>query len=73
MDLSPEMREHLNTYVGGFLQYARLHPDLSFELTLIGCGLAGYRPDQIAPMFANAPANVRLPDVFRAVLGAGLD
>ena len=43
------------------------------ELTLIGCGLAGYRPDQIAPMFANAPANVRLPDVFRAVLGAGLD
>jgi len=35
------------------------------------CGLAGYRPDQIAPMFANAPANVILPDAFRAILVAG--
>ena len=29
------------------------------------------RPEQIAPMFAEAPANVILPDAFRAVLAAG--
>jgi len=58
-------------YVREFLDYAHRHPDLRFELTPIGCGLAGYRPDQIAPMFANAPANVILPDAFRAVLPAG--
>ena len=68
--LRPLHLGEIRGYVGGFLQYARLHPDLSFELTPIGCGLAGYRPDQIAPMFANAPANVRLPNVFRAVLAA---
>jgi hypothetical protein len=55
-------------YVREFLDYAHRLPDLRFELTPIGCGLAGYRPDQIAPMFANAPANVILPDAFRAVL-----
>lgn len=53
-----------------FLSYARRRPDLRFEVTPIGCGLAGYRPDQIAPMFADAPANVMLPDAFRAVLAS---
>ena len=58
-------------YVREFLDHAKRRSDIRFELTPIGCGLAGYRPDQIAPMFADAPANVILPDVFRAVLAAG--
>lgn len=57
-------------HVDEFLKYASRHADVRFELTPIGCGLAGYRPDQIAPMFADAPTNLILPDVFRAVLGA---
>ena len=61
----------IRSHVREFLDYAHRQPDLRFELTPIGCGLAGYRPDQIAPMFANAPANVILPDAFRAVLVAG--
>ena len=56
-------------YVEVFLDLARSRPDLNFELTPIGCGLAGYRPDQIAPMFREAPSNVRLPDEFKSVLG----
>ena len=55
-------------YVEVFLDLARSRPDLNFELTPIGCGLAGYRPDQIAPMFREAPSNVRLPDEFKSVL-----
>lgn len=62
----------IHCHVREFLDYAHRQPDLRFELTPIGCGLAGYRPDQIAPMFANAPANVILPDAFRAVLVAGV-
>lgn len=50
--------------VAEFLAYARQHPELTFLVTAIGTGLAGYSPKQIAPMFAGAPANVRLPAKF---------
>ncbi len=60
----------IRSHVRDFLDYARHRTDLRFQLTPIGCGLAGYRPDQIAPLFINAPTNVILPDTFRAVLGA---
>lgn len=51
-------------YVNAFISYACRNPDLTFRLTPIGCGLAGYGPEQIAPMFANAPSNVTLPAEF---------
>jgi hypothetical protein len=47
-----------------FIIYAHDHPDLIFEVTEIGCGLAGYRPEQIGPMFRGAPENVHLPASF---------
>lgn len=54
--------------VHNFLAYARTHRDETFELTPVGCGLAGYSPDDIAPLFRNAPLNVDLPDEFRTSL-----
>lgn len=44
-------------HVSRFLQYALSHPELKFKVTQIGCGLAGFKPEQIAPMFKNAPDN----------------
>lgn len=38
------------------------------NMSAIGCGLAGYTPEEIAPMFKDAPSNVRLPEVFLEVL-----
>lgn len=61
----------IQAHVTEFLDYARQRPSTAFELTPIGCGLAGYRPAQIAPMFVNAPANVQLPNAFSEVLAAG--
>lgn len=58
-----EIARHVRTFVA----YANTHTDLQFELTPIGCGLAGYSPADIAPLFAGAPANVILPDVFSAL------
>src|SRR5215831_3276557 len=58
----------INQAVFRFLLYAEEHPELSFEVTEIGCGLAGYRPEQIAPMFRLASENVHLPASFMAVL-----
>ena len=52
-------------YVDEFLQYAESNQDLEFEVTKIGCGLAGYSERDIAPMFRNAPLNCNLPDGWR--------
>lgn len=45
-----------------FLTYATEHPELKFFVTRIGCGLAGYKDSDIAPMFKDAPPNCTLPD-----------
>jgi hypothetical protein len=47
-----------------FLRYAAQHTHKTFLVTEIGCGLAGYDPRDIAPMFRNPTANVFLPDSF---------
>lgn len=60
----------IRRYVNQFMTYARKNPDKKFQLTAIGCGLAGYRVEQIAPLFADLPGrdpvtNVLLPPEFR--------
>ena len=59
---------HISQYVQQFIEFAELADDLEFRLTPIGCGLAGYKPEQIAPMFTSAPSNVILPEEFEKVL-----
>jgi hypothetical protein len=54
-----------------FLDFAREHEELTFRLTPIGCGLAGFRAEQIAPLFENAPKNVVMPSEFLTVLTKG--
>jgi len=56
----------ISDYVADFLAYARARSDLEFEVTKIGCGLAGYQEIDIAPMFRGAPANCFLPENWRA-------
>ncbi len=60
--------EQIERHVESFLAFTRYRTDLTFRLTPIGCGLAGYRHEQIAPMFADAPNNVTMPDEFKFVL-----
>lgn len=57
------------TFVAMFIGYAATHPEEEYELTPIGCGLAGYSPTQIAPMFKEAPDNVKLPAEFEGLTG----
>ena len=47
--------------VSDFLRYALDHPNTRFQLTPIGCGLAGFKRDQIEPLFRGAPNNVIWP------------
>lgn len=56
-------------FIGGFvfefLSEAKKNPDVTYHLTPIGCGIAGYKVDDIAPMFMTAPKNVILPIEFK--------
>lgn len=57
-------------YVSKFIEFARENSDLTFFVTEIGCGLAGYSAKDIAPLFVDAVnlENVYLPGSFWKVL-----
>lgn len=59
----------IEAHVAVFKMLARSRPDLTFNVTRIGCGLAGYRYVDIAPMFKGSPTNVKLPIEFQQVIG----
>lgn len=52
-------------FVSDFLKFARQAPEIEFDIVAIGCGLAGYKPEEIAPMFVDAPENCHLPKSFK--------
>lgn len=54
--------------VARFLDFARAHPEMNFNVAAVGCRLAGFTPAQIAPLFAGAPSNCYLHPLFIAVL-----
>ena len=56
----------IDGFVSAFIDYAELKSDLTFLVTEIGCGLDGYSPEDIAPMFKGAVEleNVHLPQRF---------
>lgn len=47
-----------------FIGFATEHPYLHFLLTPVGCGIAGYTPEQVAVLFAGVPENVAVPASF---------
>lgn len=48
--------------VNKFLYFAKQTEDKwTFQVTKIGCGLAGFKEKEIAPLFKNSPKNVILP------------
>ena len=58
--------ETIKPYVDQFLAYASQHKELHFLVTPIGCGIAGFEPGEIAPLFEAAKdmENVSLPESF---------
>jgi hypothetical protein len=60
--------EKINEHVMRFLKFASDNPSKEFLVTCIGCGLAGYKHSQIAPMFKERTSNVRLPEEFNSLV-----
>ena len=56
----------IKPYVDEFIAFAREHRDLKFLVTPIGCGIAGFTVEEIAPLFADAidDENIILPEDF---------
>ena len=55
--------ETIRPYVDEFIKFAKDHPDLTFLVTRIGCGIAGFTDEEIAPLFVKAHEveNIVLP------------
>lgn len=62
--------ETIQPYVDEFIRFAKDHPQYTFLVTRIGCGIAGFTPEEIAPLFQKAMdmENVLLPEDFVKVL-----
>ena len=56
--------ETIRPYVDEFIQFAKEHPELTFLVTRIGCGIAGFTDEEIAPLFegAHEVENIVLPE-----------
>ena len=63
--------ETIRSYVDEFIEFAKQHPELIFYVTRIGCGIAGFQDNEIAPLFTAAVGmeNVALPQSFIDVIG----
>ena len=61
----------IKPYIDEFIDFASGHPEMFFYVTRIGCGIAGFRDEEIAPLFKEAGhlENVALPLSFRNILG----
>lgn len=51
----------IRDYVNQFIDFARANQHLTFQVTRVGCGLAGYDDKDIGPMFREVSENVVLP------------
>ena len=65
----PTMQGGVDTikpYVDAFIRFAKKHSRLTFLVTRIGCGIAGFRDEEIAPLFKEAEniTNIILPKEF---------
>ena len=58
--------ETIKPYVDAFIRFAKEHSRLTFLVTRIGCGIAGFRDEEIAPLFTDAidVENIILPKEF---------
>ena len=62
----------IQPYVDEFIGFAKAHPEMKFFVTKIGCGIAGFMVDEIAPLFKDAIdiPNVILPKSFVEVIAS---
>jgi hypothetical protein len=61
----------IERYIDGFLLFAERNPDMTFQVTQLGCGLAGLMPASIAPAFYDHPSNCLFDTAWEPWLPVG--
>ena len=60
--------EKINKYVQEFIVYAKEHPELVFNVTQLGTGLAKHKHEDIAPLFITAPTNCKFSVLWQKII-----
>lgn len=66
--ITPIHLDEVQGYVQNFINFARSRPDLEFQVTQAGCGLGGFRKNDIAPMFEMAPENCWFDSAWKSLM-----
>lgn len=63
----------IGRHVMAFISFAKIRPDLNFRVPRVGCGLAGFKDEDIAPLFKEVlpMKNIRLPKGWRHLIQTG--
>ena len=73
-DINTMPLDEIAKHTQKFIDYANAHPEITFHLTPVGCGLANLTPYQVALMFKDAPKNVVMPgEFFERILQNAVD
>lgn len=67
-NLEPLELADIYIFVRGLLLFAEVQETTTFNVVAIGCGIAGFTPIDIAPMFEGHTENIKLPKEFQKVL-----
>jgi O-acetyl-ADP-ribose deacetylase (regulator of RNase III) len=68
-EIEPLPIEKIAVYIRDFLDYARAHAHEEFQVTAVGCGIAGFTHEEIAPLFKDAPPNCLFDEAWKSHLG----
>jgi hypothetical protein len=62
--------DEIKPYVDKFIEFAKSNPKLTFLVTRVGCGIAGFHDKEIAPLFSEAVniSNIFLPESFWEII-----
>lgn len=58
----------ISLHVDDFAYFTHDHPEMQFFVTAVGCGLAGYKHEDIAPLFRNCAGNCSFPEEWEPYL-----
>lgn len=67
---APLQLHTIRIFVDEFIAYAMQHPEYQFQITAIGCGLAGFKHEEMAKLFVEAPKNCWFDTAWRPYLGS---
>lgn len=60
--------DRIQPYIDRFIKLTAQYPQVKFFVTRVGCGLAGYKDSDIAPLFKGCGPNCSFPEQWGSYL-----